>query len=344
MPYTTSHPNAGWAEQDPEEWYDCLVGAVRGALSSLKDSDEEYVVKALCADTTCCSVVALDENYSPLRPCLLWMDARSAAQAKQIMDLAKAKAASAGVDILQAFPELRVNSNGDGPISAEWLLPKSLWIKQNEPEIWQKAKTICEYQDYINYRLTNKMVGSSCNAAVRWHHDGWEVLHGKKEHSGRPMGLYKALDIEELANKLPKKTLAMGDVVGGLTEEAANDLGLPKDTLVIQGGPDAFVGMIGLGTIKPNQLCLITGSSHLHCLVTPKPVSKSGMWGAYRGAPLPHLCFAEGGQSSTGRLLVWLRDLVSSATKEEQISYRVLDEEAERIEPGSDGLVVLETW
>jgi ribulose kinase len=99
--------------------------------------------------------------------------------------------------------------------------------------------------------------------------------------------------------------------------------------------------MIGLGAIRPNQLCLITGSSHLHCLVTPEPVSKSGMWGAYRGAPLPNLSFAEGGQSSTGRLLLWLRDLVSG---EDKISYKILDEEASKIDPGSDGLVALETW
>jgi ribulose kinase len=112
----------------------------------------------------------------------------------------------------------------------------------------------------------------------------------------------------------------------------------------IKGGPDAFVGMIGLGAIKPNQLCLITGSSHLHCLVTPQPVSKSGMWGAYRGAPLPNSSFAEGGQSSTGRLLVWLRDLVSGNGEEDKISYKVLDEEASKIDPGSDGLVALETW
>jgi ribulose kinase len=68
------------------------------------------------------------------------------------------------------------------------------------------------------------------------------------------------------------------------------------------------------------------------------------MWGAYRGAPLPHLSFAEGGQSSTGRLLVWLKDLVSGDNRNEDISYKVLDEEAIQIPPGADGLVALETW
>lgn len=239
VPYETSHPSAGWAEQDPIQWYECMVGAVRGAVDSLKDDDDAssstYNIKAMCCDTTCCSVVTLSQDYIPLRPCILWMDARSAPQAKRIMDVARASSSSG--DILESFPELRVNSNGEGPISAEWLLPKAMWIKEMEPENWEKAHVICEYQDYINYRLTERMVASSCNAAVRWHHDGWEVLDrdGKREeHAGRPMGLYKALKMTDLANKLPKTTLAMGDVVGGLSKTAADDLGLPEGTLVVQ--------------------------------------------------------------------------------------------------------------
>lgn len=238
VPYDTSHPNPGWAEQDPLQWYECMVGAVRGAVASLKNGSSScsttYNIKAMCCDTTCCSVVALSEEYTPIRPCLLWMDARSAPQAKRIMDVARASSDS---DILESFPELRVNSNGEGPISAEWLLPKAMWIKEMEPENWEKAHVICEYQDYINYRLTKRMVASSCNAAVRWHHDGWEVLDrdGKKEeHAGRPMKLYKALGMTDLANKLPKTTLAIGDVVGGLSKAAAEDLALPEGTLVVQ--------------------------------------------------------------------------------------------------------------
>jgi len=347
---------------------------VRGALASLKNGNDgndfeatikkdtesigsresEYNVLAICCDTTCCSVVALSSDYKPLRPCLLWMDARSAVQARQIMDIAGEAAKVAGEEITALFPSLRVNSAGQGPISAEWLLPKAMWIKQHEPSVYESAEVICEYQDYINYRLTGRMVASSCNAAVRWHHDGWEVSEGGKEgdgkendklHAGRPMKLYRELKMEELAEKLPRKTLAMGEVIGGLTEKAASDLGLSVGTLVVQGGPDAFVGMIGLGAIHPGDLCLITGSSHLHCLITPYPTSAAGTWGAYRGAPLPHLNFAEGGQSSTGSLVRWVRDLVSSSIEDgEKVSYQVLDEEAGEIAPGSDGLVALETW
>ena len=71
-------------------------------------------------------------------------------------------------------PALNVNCGGQGPLSAEWMTPKALWVYQNEPQIWNEAQTICEYQDYLNYKLTGKICASSCNAASRWHWNGEE--------------------------------------------------------------------------------------------------------------------------------------------------------------------------
>mmetsp|Transcript_11015 Transcript_11015/g.15493 ORF Transcript_11015/g.15493 Transcript_11015/m.15493 type:complete len:509 (+) Transcript_11015:138-1664(+) len=101
--------------------------------------------------------------------------------------------------------------------------------------------------------------------------------------------------------------------------------------------------MIGLGCIRPGQLCLITGSSHLHCVITSKPTTAPGTWGAYRGAPLPGLNFAEGGQSSTGSIIRWARSIFGS-NSDKIIDYKTLDEESKSIPPGSDGLVALETF
>lgn len=281
VPYQTHHPRGGWAEQSPDDWYQNLGEAVRGALMSVAGDDEsegdgdqlQDVKSRVCAisvDTTCCSVVALDENKMPLRPSLLWMDARSAPQTSEILEKCKGD------------PALRVNCNGKGPLSAEWMTPKALWIKQNEPDIWGKSMTICEYQDYINYKLTGVMCASSCNAAARWHWDGEECIKPsdkKNKYPGRPLSLYRKLGMSELAEKLPQKCLAMGDIVGNLHKEAADHLNLNEGTPVAQGGPDAFVGMVGLGSIRPNQMCLITGSSHLHCVVSSKPKTAKACWG-----------------------------------------------------------------
>lgn len=339
VPYKTYHPKPGYAEQDPDDWWSNVGQAVKGALDSIRATittggegdDVNSRICAICIDTTCCSVVALDEDNVPLRPSLLWMDARSAPQTEEILKTCKGD------------PALKVNCNGKGPLSAEWMTPKAHWIKQNEPEIWEKTKTICEYQDYINYKLTGNMVASACNAAARWHWNGDECIKTadeKNRYPGRPMSLYKKLKIPELVEKLPATCAGMGDIIGSLTREAAQHLGLDEGTPVAQGGPDAFVGMVGLGCIYPQQLCLITGSSHLHCVVTSKPKTASGSWGAYRGAPIAGINFAEGGQSSTGSIIRWAKKLFGA----EDLDYQILDDEAASISPGSDGLIALETF
>ena len=349
-PYPTRHPHAGWAEQRPTDWWEALGRAVRGAVATVQDEedasrdDRTIEICGLCVDTTCCSVVALDAQHQPLRDCLLWMDQRSAPQTTRV--LATRDAA------------LAVNGNGQGPVSAEWMTPKALWMRDHEHDtVWKKAATICEYQDYINYRLTNTtMTASSCNAATRWHWDGIECLKAataEHPHPGRPLQLYQSLGIPELADKLPSRCLPMGALVGGLTAQAAQHLGggLPVNLPVLQGGPDAFVGMIGLGCVRPGQLCLITGSSHLHCVVTSQAATTApGIWGPYRGAPLPHINFAEGGQSSTGSVLRWARRLLGGKdddngdADQQHLNYKILDQEAAAVAPGSDGLVALTTF
>lgn len=138
--YPTAFPAPGWAEQEPADWWAGLGSAVRQAVAAagIQPSD----VASICVDTTSCTVVALDGAGQALRPALLWMDMRSAPQA--------AKVAACGDEALC------VNSGGAGPVSAEWMVPKALWLKESEPAVFEAAATICEYQ-----------VGAGWAAAVR---------------------------------------------------------------------------------------------------------------------------------------------------------------------------------
>jgi ribulose kinase len=100
---------------------------------------------------------------------MIWMDVRSAAEADEV---------AATKD-----PYLRVNGGGAGPVSAEWMIPKSLWMKRHQPEIFARAAKVGEYQDYINLKLTGRWVGSLGNAAIRWHY--------QTQHGGVPRSLLK---------------------------------------------------------------------------------------------------------------------------------------------------------
>jgi ribulose kinase len=311
--YKTDFPQPSWAEQNPEDWWQALSASVKAALAQAKVAAEEVI--ALCVDTTCCSVVTLDRDGLPLRPAMIWMDVRSARQA----DAIAATKDSA----------LRVNGAGAGPVSAEWMIPKSLWIKENQREFFDRAEKIGEFEDYLNLRLTGRWVGSLNNMSVRWHY--------QSDHGGRPVTLLRTLGLEDLLDKWPKEVIAPGNVIGPLTSTAAEHLGLKAGTPVVQGGADAFIGMVGLGVTEPGEMAMITGSSHLHLGVAAKPVHKPGVWGTYMDAVYPGKAIIEGGQTSTGSVVAWFKRNFARDT-----SYDELNEAAGALEPGAEGLVVLD--
>ena len=311
--YKTEFPQPSWAEQDPEDWWVGMGASVKGALAKAKILPSE--VLAMSVDTTCCSVVALDKDGRHLRPCMIWMDVRSAKEADEV---AATKDAA-----------LRINGAGAGPVSAEWMIPKSLWMKKHQTGIYNRAAKIGEYQDYINLRLTGQWVGSLGNSCIRWH---YQTLHG-----GVPRSLLKALDLADLEGKWPAKMLAPGQPIGPLTAQAAVHLGLQPGLLVVQGGSDAFIGVIGLGVTEPGEMGLITGSSHLHIGITAKPVHKAGVWGTYMDGVYPGKPIIEGGQTSTGSVIAWFKRHFAEHT-----SFGTLNEGAAALPPGAEGLLVLD--
>ncbi len=311
--YDTRFMPGSRVEQDPEAWWLALGRAVREAVE--QSGVHASAIDAVCAATTCCTVAALDEAVRPLRPALLWMDVRAGDEARAV--LATGDAA------------LAVNGAGQGPVSAEWMIPKALWLARNEPETFRAAHTICEYQDFLTWRLTGRRAASLDNVSIRWHY--------RRDAGGWPDGLLAALDLAELRLKWPSEVIAPGGVVGPLTARAAEHLGLPETVRVVQGGADALIGMIGLAVAKPGQLALITGSSHLQFAVGSKAAHVPGLWGTYQDAVYPGRTILEGGQTSTGSIIAWLRRVAGEA-----LDLDSLNLEAAKLEPGADGLLVLD--
>lgn len=308
-PYETKFLAGARAEQNAEDWWSSLVKATQICLKEANLSGD--AIDTMTYATTCCTVVALDKNGAPLRPALMWMDVRANKEAEAVLETGD--------------PRLVLNSNGQGPVSAEWMIPKALWLKRNEPQIFDKAVTICEYQDYLTMRLTGERCASLNNVGLRWHYDNRD--------GGWATGIIDKLGMSELLDKWPSRVVAPGDVVGNLSATAAAELGLTTRTKLVQGGADALIGMIGLGVAKPGQLALITGSSHLQFGVTDSPLHAQGVWGSYADILYPERYIVEGGQTSTGSIINWFRRLVG------QIDLDELNEKAALLPPGSEGLI-----
>ena len=312
-PYATHFLPGARAEQDPEHWWVAAGRAVQDAVAQAGIRASE--VEALCLATTCCTVVALDEAGRPLRPAILWMDMRASREAADVL--------ATGDDALA------VNGDGSGPVSAEWMIPKALWLHRNEPAVFDRAATICEYQDFMTLRMTGRRTASLNNAAIRWHY--------ATDRGGWPASLVRTLGVEALLDKWPAEMVAPGQVIGPLTAAAAEHLGLSRTTLVVQGGADALIGMIGLGVARPGQLALITGSSHLLFGVSQAPCHVPGLWGTYKDALYPGRYILEGGQTSTGSVIAWLRRLAGGS-----LDFTALNEAAAALPPGSEGLLMLD--
>lgn len=311
VPYETKFAPGARAEQNPEDWWAALIAATAGAIADA--GIDAGRIEAMCFATTCCTVVALDGDGRPLRPALLWMDVRAHAEADAVL--------------ATGDPALAINGAGEGPVSAEWMIPKALWLKRNEPAIWDAAKTICEYQDFLTLRLTGERCASLDNAGLRWHYSS--------RNGGWAQGILEKLGIADLVQKWPARVVAPGEVAGTLTADAAAALGLKPSVRVVQGGADALIGMIGLGVAQPGQLALITGSSHLQFGVTEAPLHARGVWGAYPDIVYPGRWIVEGGQTSTGSIINWLRRFCGG-----NLDLAALNARAASLEPGSEGLIV----
>jgi len=321
--YKLFHPRPGWAEQNPDEWWSALVTAVRAVLDKSGVAKEEIV--GMSADCTSCTVVAMDEHFQPLRPAILWMDVRAAPQARRI--------AESGHTALKY--------NGHGNVSAEWMPCKALWVKENEPEIYQKAKYLGEFTDWLTQRLTGEWVGSINNTSIRWYYD--------RDAGGWPEDFYDQIGLGDLLAKFPQKILDMGTVAGQLQPHVAAELGLMPGIPVAEGGVDAFVAMIGLNVLSPGKMAFITGSSHLQLGQSAQPFHAKGVFGAYTDAVLPGQYTVEGGQVSTGSVINWFKENfcgkeAALAAERGMDVYTILNELAADVPPGSEGLIVLDYW
>jgi ribulokinase len=309
--YPTYIPRSGWAEQNPDEWWDAVCETSNKAIKQSGISSKQIV--GLSIDTTCCTVLAVGKDLKPLRPAILWMDVRAADQAGRISNAAS--------DALEY--------NGFGNVSAECMPCKALWIKENEPDLYKDAKYIYECNDWLMYQLTGIVAASLNNVSTRWYYN--------QEKGGWPVDFYEEIGLGDLLQKFPAEIFPLGQKVGTLSKEAASKTGLNAGIPVGQGGADAFVGMIALKAIRPERMALITGSSHLHLVQTNGSIHKKGLLGSYPNAVIDGLQLLEGGQISTGSIVNWFKKNYCG-----NLSYDILNGEAEKLPVGAEGLLVLD--
>ena len=322
-PVTAIHPHPSWVEQDVDEWWRALAASTRAALA--RSGIDPAQIAGIGFDATSATLVALDDAGKPLRNAIMWADVRASEQAGRASEI-------------DHWARL-YNGEGKDPASAEWFVFKAMWLKENEPDVWARSAWILDAPDWMGLRLTGRPAVNLCSASLKMYHNN--------DHGGFPVDFYERLGVGDLMDKMPSQVNAMGEPLGALSPEAAEELGLVAGTPVAQGGIDAEAGMIGMNVLAPGRMALITGSSNCLLAQSAIPLYGAGMFGAHTDALVRGQYTIEASQASTGSVIRWFlensaKDLVESAKNGGPSPYEVLNEASKDIPPGSDGVLVLE--
>ncbi|MEI8180181.1 FGGY-family carbohydrate kinase [Aestuariivirga sp.] len=245
-PYPVSYPGAGCAEQDPRDWW----RALRLALGKLSDSCPDLRARAagMVIASQMCGVVAVDREGQPIRPCMIWLDKRAAAIAREVMG---GFPKLFGYGLFKLMASIRL-TNGAPSLNGMDPPAKMLWLKRHEPEVYARAWKLLDVKDWLLLRATGQAVTTADLANVTWMMD---TRKGREGWSGT------------LVERFGLKRELLPDIVegtaspGGLTATAAAELGLPAGLPVFAGAGDVCAAAIGSGAVEDGELHISLGTS-----------------------------------------------------------------------------------
>jgi xylulokinase len=244
-PLSHSTPKPLWSEQDPHEWWTGTSESIRHALSEAGATGADVTAVGLTGQMH--GLVLLDGDHKVLRPAILWNDQRTAAQCDAIRARMGGRAALVkvtGNDALTGFTA-----------------PKILWVRDNEPEVYAKARLVLLPKDYVRLRLTG--------AAAMDKADGSGTLLFDLAARDWSAEVLRKLEIPR--EWLPP-TFEGPEVTGKVTAEAAAQTGLREGTPVMAGGGDQAAGAVGAGAVRPGVVALTLGTSGVIFATTASPL------------------------------------------------------------------------
>lgn len=299
--YPTYYPNLGWCEQSAQDWERALEKNIRELFekSGIRGND----ILAVAIDSATHTWVMCDENFKPLRPAIHWTDSRAHSQAEFLK---------------REYGDLIFEKSFHYPDTI-WTLPQLLWVKEKEPENFNKLRHIFFEKDYIRYRLTDVYCTDSIEAQG-------SMLFDCNAQKWSEELLTLAGISKEVLPPVGKPT----DVIGKVTKQAALRTGLAAGTPVICGTTDTVLEVFAAGAVCAGDMTVKLATAGRICVITDRPYPHrhlvnyshvaEGLW--YPGTAT---------KAAAGSYR-WYRDTFGGA-------YEALNEAAKAVPIGSEGLI-----
>jgi len=308
--YPLTTPQSGWAEQNPEDWWQASQKVIKDLI--VENEIDSSKIEALSFSGQMHSSVFLDENMEVIRPAILWSDTRTSAECEEIYER---------VGGIKELANLVSNPALEG-----FTAPKILWLRNNEPENFEKLEKVLLPKDYIRYKLSGELGMDLSDAA------GTLLCDVKAEDWSADV-----MEKLDLKPSIMPPVLKSVDIVGPVTAEAAEKTGLATSTKIVAGGADNACGSVGSGIIKSGRVMASLGSSGVVVAQTDQAeADPEGRIHLFNHA-VPGSYYMMGVVLSAGMSFKWLKEEMFN----DELDFETLNKEAAAVPAGSEGLTFL---
>lgn len=318
--YPVYYPEKGWAEQNPEDWWNAIVSCIK-TITSKYDAKE---IKGIGLDGQSWSAIAIDKKQNVLCNTPIWMDTR----ASGICDRVKAEFGE------NAFFEISKN-----PFAPSYTLPKILWYKENATDVYEKTDKILQSNGYIAMKLTGNI---SCDYSQAYGLQCYDVSKNAWDFS--------VMEKLGLRSDLLPDLCDCHAVVGTVTEKVAEETGLDLGTKVVAGGLDAACGTLGAGVIGKGQTQEQGGQAGGMSICQDEPIGHEAL--ILSNHVVPKKWLLQGGTVGGGGVINWFEKQFCAYERNvskgnvagehtEMNSFEQMSAEAEKIPVGSEGMLFL---
>ena len=295
-------PREGWVEQDAQLWWELTLETAKGAMAKAGISGDE--VRGISVSSQGITLVPVDQELRPLYHAISWLDVRPAEQAARLE---------------QDFGFRSMFTMTGKPIDPAYFLPKILWLRDQEPEVYEKAWKFLMPMDFLMGKLTGRCVTDHSMASGTLLYDIKNSVWSRE--------ILERYEIRE--ERLPELAWS-GQVAGTVLPEVARELGLREDCVVGVGAQDQKSAALGVG-LKEGIVTISLGTSGAISRYWTEAKTEGDTripWSAY---VWPKAWVTEGVINTAAATLRWLRDVMFPGA-----SYDVINQEArEAMERGS---------
>ena len=311
-PLVLSTPRPGWAEQDPETWWQATIAVVGRVLAA----DPRARVASIGVSGQMHSSVFLDAGGGVIRPALLWCDGRTTAECAEITE--------------RVGGEARLRDLACNPALEGFTLPKVLWLRNHEPAAFDRLATVMLPKDFIRYRLTGVLATEPSDASATLMFD---TAHGTWSDAilsevGLPISIVPVVG-------------GSAEVLGKVTPQATALTGLPAGTPVVGGGADNACGAAGVGVVGPGEAVASWGTSGTVLAPMAEPRVDPSLRAHTFCHVVPDTWYLMGVVLSAGSAFGWYRDRLARDVAALDDANDLLNAEAASVRPGAEGVTFL---